>query len=284
MSTNPGKALVNNSGERTVGVEVFLDQIVQAEPFASLFPIREETLAAIAKDMADNGFDVSKPVNLWKKPDGSKILIDGYTRILAARQCGLLRVTASERDFADEDSALSYAIHTQRDRRNLDDATLLVLVQRIDHRQAGQRIPLAPRGANESSVPSSEPTGDSLAPRGANEPYPAKTAQITAELVGVSTRTVERARTVLSNENATSDVLSGKATIARAAREVTEADKSREQSPAGVPSTQDSRLVLKVRRETRERLKGLWDSLNLTEEQGLWKAVQEFALSRGTEL
>jgi hypothetical protein len=41
-----------------------------------------------------NGFDPSKHVNVWRKTDGTRILIDGYTRVRAAEGLGLLRVTA----------------------------------------------------------------------------------------------------------------------------------------------------------------------------------------------
>ena len=125
MTTRPEKASVNNSGDKTVGVELYLDQITKAEPFASLFTIKAEVFEAIKADMKANGFDPSKPVNVWRKPDGTRILIDGYTRVRAAEELGLLRVTAYEKTFASEAEALAYAIHTQRDRRNLSDAELL---------------------------------------------------------------------------------------------------------------------------------------------------------------
>ncbi|MEI6388824.1 MAG: ParB/Srx family N-terminal domain-containing protein [Spirochaetota bacterium] len=115
MTTRPDKAAVNNSGDKAIGITLSLDQITKAEAFASLFIIKPEVLAAIKADMAVNGFDPSKPVNVWKKPDGSRILIDGYTRVSAAESLGLLHVTAYEKTFASEADALAYAIHTQRD-------------------------------------------------------------------------------------------------------------------------------------------------------------------------
>ena len=113
MTTKPEKVSVNNSGDKAIGVELFLDQITKAEPFASLFTIKPEVLAAIKTDIEANGFDPSKPVNVWKKPDGTRVLIDGYTRVRAAEALGLLRVTAYEKTFASEAEALAYAIHTQ---------------------------------------------------------------------------------------------------------------------------------------------------------------------------
>jgi len=152
MTTRPEKASVNNSGEKAVGIDLYLDQITKAEPFVSLFTIKPEVFEAIKADMESNGFDPSKPVNVWKKPDGARILIDGYTRVLAAEELGLLRVTAYEKTFASEAEALAYAIHTQRDRRNLSDAELLRLIELVDRPQDGFRSPLAPNGANEPTV------------------------------------------------------------------------------------------------------------------------------------
>ena len=143
MTTKPDKASVNNSGDKAIGVELYLDQITKAEPFASLFTIKPEVFEAIKADMKANGFDPSKPVNVWKKPDGTRVLIDGYTRVRAAEELGLLRVTAYEKTFASEAEALAYAIHTQRDRRNLSDAELLRLIELVDHPQEGFNTPVA---------------------------------------------------------------------------------------------------------------------------------------------
>jgi hypothetical protein len=198
MTTKPEKASVNNSGEKAVGVELYLDQITKAEPFASLFTIKSEVFEAIKSDMEANGFDPSKPVNVWRKPDGTRILIDGYTRVRAAEELSLLRVTAYEKTFASEAEALAYAIHTQRDRRNLSDAEILRLIELVDRPQDGFHSPLAPTGANESSL--------------------SKTAVITADAVGISTRKVERARVVLSDPDEAAAVRRGGKTIHQAAQ------------------------------------------------------------------
>ncbi|GAB1482149.1 hypothetical protein MASR2M78_09640 [Treponema sp.] len=102
-------------------------------------------------DMKANGFDASKPVNVWKKPDGTRVLIDGYTRVRAAEELGLLRVTAYEKTFTSEDEALAYAIHTQRDRRNLSDAELLRLIELVDRPQTGYNTSVAPIGATDKA-------------------------------------------------------------------------------------------------------------------------------------
>ena len=198
MSSHPDKASVNNSGDKAIGVTLSLDQLTKAEPFASLFIIKPEILSAITADMKAHGFDPSKPVNVWRKPDGTRILIDGYTRVSAAESLGLLHVTAYEKTFASEAEALAYAIHTQRDRRNLSDAELLRLIELLDQPQEGFNVPVA-----------------SIAATGVK---PKKTAEITAEAIGTSRAKVERARAVLADPDEAAAVLSGAKTIHQAAQ------------------------------------------------------------------
>jgi ParB-like chromosome segregation protein Spo0J len=207
MTTKPEKASVNNSGEKAVGVELYLDQITKAEPFASLFTIKPEVLAAIKADIEANSFDPSKPVNVWKKPDGTRVLIDGYTRVLAAEELGLLRVTAYEKTFASEAEALAYAIHTQRDRRNLSDAEILRLVHLIDRPQKGFKQSIA--GNELLAISSNGPIGEDIR----------TTSKITAEAVGISNAKVKRARAVLADPKQTAAVLAGEKTIHQAVQD-----------------------------------------------------------------
>ncbi|HOY88990.1 MAG TPA: hypothetical protein PKZ09_04355 [Bacillota bacterium] len=216
MTTRPDKAAVNNSGEKAVGIELYLDQLTTAEPFSSLFSIKGEVFEAIKADMAVNGFDPSKPVNVWRKADGTRVLIDGYTRVRAAEELGLLRVTTYEKTFASEAEALAYAIHTQKDRRNLSDAELLRLIELVDRPQTGFNTPVAPIGATEGKA--------------------SKTAEVTADAIGISARKVERARTVLSDPEEAAAVRCGEKTIHQAA----EAAKAKRRAP---PTTGSARTA-----------------------------------------
>jgi len=211
MTTHPDKAAVNNSGEKAVGIELYLDQLTKAEPFSSLFAIKPEVFEAIKADMAVNGFDPSKPVNVWRKPDGTRVLIDGYTRVRAAEELGLLRVTAYEKTFASEAEALAYAIHTQKDRRNLSDAELLRLIELVDRPQTGFNTRVASIEATDSK--------------------PRKTAEVTADTIGTSRAKVERARAVLSDPEEAAAVRRGEKSIHQAA-EAAKAKRVVPQAPA----------------------------------------------------
>jgi ParB family chromosome partitioning protein len=210
---DPSRTAINNSPEKAVGISLGLEDITKAEPFASLFDIRGETLEAIKADMEVNGFDPSKPVNVWKTAEGKRILIDGYTRVKAAEALGLLSITAYEKTFKDEAEALAYAIHTQKDRRNLSGAEILRLVELIDEPVKGFKGPRAPDEEKPIGTASAP-----IVPRGANGEGPMKTAEKTAEALGVSPRTIERARVVLKDPKKRAAVLSGKQSIAKAAQ------------------------------------------------------------------
>ena len=96
------------------------EQIATRSPFKDLFSINLATLKAIESDMKQYGYDESAPIVLWRE---GNVVIDGHTRLQAARNIGLKEVNVCLGDF-DEQTALEYAIHNQRDRRNLTDAEI----------------------------------------------------------------------------------------------------------------------------------------------------------------
>lgn len=171
-----------------------IDQLVTKSPFKDLFPVDGATLCAITESMTQDGFDASKPVDVW-----GQVVIDGHTRLQAARAAGLSEVETWAHDFADETDALEYAIHNQRNRRNLTAAEIVRCVAALDERkQQGERIDLAPQGAK----------------------LPGKSAEKTADLLGVSPRTIERARVVNDHASAATKqaVEQGKLSLTAAAQ------------------------------------------------------------------
>jgi len=108
-----------------------IENINTAAPFCELFPVSETLKTEIAEDMKKNGFDASKPLVIWQ---GKNLLIDGHTRLLAAKEVGIQEVTVNERDFADEDEAVEYAIRCQKNRRNLEDKDIFQCIAVLDKR------------------------------------------------------------------------------------------------------------------------------------------------------
>jgi len=87
-------------------------------------------------------------------------------------------------EFDTEQEALEYAIRCQRNRRNLTAAEIVQCVAELDKRRTAGR-----------------PTADKLASQDANS---GKSSKETADLLGVSQATVERARAI--NDHAPEEV------------------------------------------------------------------------------
>jgi hypothetical protein len=143
LTTHPEKLELDNSGTKLLARLMSVDAIQTAEPFVSLFPVREAVLADIVVNLKANGFDPSQPLHVWKE---KSVLIDGHTRLRAAREAGWHQVPVYEHSFATEDEALNYAINCQRHRRNLTDAELFTCIQELDKRQGhgGKRVKSPP--------------------------------------------------------------------------------------------------------------------------------------------
>ncbi|WP_232367202.1 ParB/RepB/Spo0J family partition protein [Desulfocicer vacuolatum] len=99
-------------------------------PFSSLFPIGKETLEAIATDMRAGGFDDSFPLIVW---EGKNVVVDGHTRFAAARELNLEAVPVLYKNFENEDDAILYCFHIQRNRRNLADDDILRCLEVLDN-------------------------------------------------------------------------------------------------------------------------------------------------------
>ncbi len=182
-----------------------VENIKIACPFDGLFSINPLVLARVQEDMEKRGYDPSQPINLWRE---GEVMIDGHTRLEAARRAGLEEIPIHYQSFDTEDAALTYAIHNQRHRRNLTDEEILRCIEALDRRKT--------RGGDHKSDTFKE---KSKAPNGAID-RKEKSARRTAKLVGVSTRKVERARTVLADPQAAAEVSTGKKKISRAYKEI----------------------------------------------------------------
>lgn len=202
-----------NSGAEVMAQRISLDKITVHPTFQTLLPINEKELANIVKDMEENGFDKSKPVCIWREEN---VLIDGYTRFTAAKEAGLSEIYKYEMSFDTEQEALEYAMKQQLNRRNLNDAGKIMLIEKLDNlRNPGRK--------------SSDPEADAE-PRG-------KSAQALAESLGIGTRTVERGRYVLANadEETLEEVKSGKKSINQAAKKIKQQKDEQKKAAAPVP-------------------------------------------------
>ena len=170
--------------------------ITTRSPFKDLFPIRENILNEIVKDINENGFDKSRPIVLWRKC--GLTVVDGHTRLKAAEIAKIKDIPTVMKDFPNERAALAYAIKCQRNRRNLTDQEILQCVSELDKRKT-----MAEAGAMK---------GKKLAI------HVARSSDETAKVLGIGRGKVEKARGVLDNapEQIREAVKSGKMSINKA--------------------------------------------------------------------
>ena len=207
----PQKKSITGAKTREMAEMIPIAAIKTADPFETLFPIDTQIADAITEDMRKNGYDQSQPIHVWKERD---VVLDGHTRLMAAQRADFYQVPVYKHSFESEQEAVEYAIHNQRDRRNLTDSELYSYIQALDRiGQAGRRKELAPLGANLDGPKSKS---------GAIET--GKSAKRTAAAVGTSARKVERARTIQkhANEEMKAALRSGAMSINKAYRETVE--------------------------------------------------------------
>jgi ParB family chromosome partitioning protein len=160
---------------------VGLDDVHVTEPFCSLFPSRKSVDDDIEQSMRSTGYDPAFPMVVW---EGRDIVVDGNTKYRGAKAAGLTSVAVVYRHFDSEDDALAYAVKCQRARRNLTDEDYVHLVQALDRRSLGRG------GGDRRSADASK------AQRCAND---RKSADVTAEALGIAPRRVEQIRTLIDH-------------------------------------------------------------------------------------
>ena len=154
-------------------------EIKTASPFKDLFPVKPNDLERVMASMKAKGYDNGHPIILWEGHDLT--VVDGHTRLAAAQKLLFARIPVILKKFKDEAEALEYAIESQVNRRNLNDAELLRCLTELDKRKKRGRQKLAQRQANSG-----------------------KSAEETAAILGVSRAKVEQIRAV--NDQATDEV------------------------------------------------------------------------------
>jgi ParB family chromosome partitioning protein len=192
-----------------------------APPFRDLFPINDKVLERVYWDMQKNGYDRSQPIVIWEGHDTT--VIDGHTRLRAARKAKIFDVPVMPKAFSDENEALQYAIRCQRNRRNLKDFEIIKCMEELDKRRD--------KMANLKQNHTEAPNGASI-----------KSATKTADLLGISTRKVERTRAVLDHapEEIKEAVKSGKMSIHAACQTV---NQNKEKTKI-VPLTKEEQAAL----------------------------------------
>jgi ParB family chromosome partitioning protein len=117
-----------NSGAQILGKMMRVADIEEDPEISNMFLVHEDIFQAILADIQKNGFDVSEPPVLWK---GKKTVVDGRTRVRAAKAAGLLEIPVVEREFESLDEAKFYCYKRQADRRNLTQAEIFTVAAEL---------------------------------------------------------------------------------------------------------------------------------------------------------
>ena len=162
---------------------ILTDKIKTRSPFKDLFTIKSSTLSAITKSMKKDGFNEAEPLVYWHVKNIGNVLVDGHTRLEAAKQAGLGGVHAIGMDFDNELKAVEYAISRQKNRRNLTDGEMLSCLNELDklRQEKGKN-----NGGNQYTK-----GGEA-----SSEASAGKSADATAKALGTSRSKIEKARTV----------------------------------------------------------------------------------------
>jgi ParB family chromosome partitioning protein len=223
---------------------MLINEITTASPFRDLFPIRKRIQEDVMWDMRKNGYDNSQPIVLWKNQ--GNIVIDGHTRLTAARKANIYQVPVVFKNFSSVEEALKYAIACQKNRRNLSDSELAACVVELD-----KRLPSGYR--SDLKVNLAQPCARL-----------GKSAEETANLLGVSTRKVEQIRTVMDNANDDIKrmVKTGRMTINSAYNRTVGARKSPNEPFDYGKKTLDDFCAITINRFDREQLRYITDVFN----------------------
>lgn len=213
-------------------------ELRRAAPFSTLFPIKDSDLKKILADMKSNGFDCAHPITVWAGHKAT--VIDGHTRLAAALKLGMITVPIVLKEFATEDEALQYAIRSQSHRRNLTDSELMACLAELDKRK------------DKTSCLKQNQT---VAPDGAT----GRTSQKTADLLGVSSRKVERVRSVMDNAptHVKDAVATGKISVNKAYNQTMKERRLEHETPESLAQVKEQRkeaIVKSINGMLRNRL------------------------------
>jgi 16S rRNA G966 N2-methylase RsmD len=95
-------------------MSIHIDETVQR----ALLPLRDEEFQLLEQSVLAEG--IRDPLVVWKRADGTRILLDGHHRYQLARKHGL-DFSIVEMEFADESEAVQWVLRNQLARRNLTD-------------------------------------------------------------------------------------------------------------------------------------------------------------------
>jgi len=209
-----------------------ISDLVRCPPFNTIFKINAAVKDRIREDIELHGFDESKPINVWRQKN---IVLDGNTRIEAAIEAGMEEVPIHYNDFRNEGEALEYAIHNQRDRRNMTEAEMVRAVLALHKAKSrGRSKKTSAKKENLAAEIDRENSPDfrginlPSAKEAAEDAHRSEAASETAEVIGISRDKVEKILSIEEHaDESTKDAIDkGEKSINRAYTETQEKRKA----------------------------------------------------------
>ena len=199
-----------NSGAQTLAKKMRVSDIQTTPELSSIFDIEESVLQAVTDSIQEKGFDPAEPIVLWKE---TGYVVDGHTRLQAAKRAGIAEIPVTEKHFESLSDAQEYTKARQINRRNLSQAEIFRIagmVQLKEKRDGG---------------------GRSLA--------------IAAKKYGVSESTLQHARTVWDrgDEQTKQAILRNELSVNQGYQTVVHKKPSAESETQSVPDTAESAVV-----------------------------------------
>ena len=166
--TNSIKNKIENIQKADQKKNLKIKDITLIPEFEKLLAMDDSVISAMTDSMKKEGFKPGHELHVWFH-NGKYILIDGHTRRHCAIKAGLTSVPCIIHHFETMEEAKSFAIREQTDRRNLSGEALLQAVANFNFEKG---------------------KGNSGDEKG-------KASEIIGKQLGVSSKTVEKARVVL---------------------------------------------------------------------------------------
>jgi ParB family chromosome partitioning protein len=121
-----------NAGQNYYAKLMPVSEIVEDPELSGFFKRADKLVNEIAENMKTKGYDKSQPIVVIK---GRNIVVDGHTRLEAAKKAGLTEIPAYEAEFEDIEDAMFYEFERQADRRNLTGGEILQAAKLLDGRK-----------------------------------------------------------------------------------------------------------------------------------------------------
>ena len=166
--TNSIKSKINNLQKADQKKTLKIKDIVLIPEFEKMLAMDESVVATMTESMKAEGYKPGHEIHVWLH-DGKYILIDGHTRKFVWESLGNKTIPCIVHHFADMEAATTYAIKEQINRRNLGGQALLDAVANFNFEKG---------------------KGNAGEEKG-------KASEIIGKQLGVSSKTVEKARVVL---------------------------------------------------------------------------------------